>query len=172
MRYSPTRTCKTCTEFTAERLHGRNAVYEYWEKKKEKVTSISHSLLIINPSSWWSEILVWCRTKGQGLFNLHANYLRATVVTAKSPMGLSLTLVFLAPSNTDLKNVISLFHIGRACSLVFFFFLMGSLLSLSFSPSYLWCGSNSWWHLPELSVGILLQDKCAVKKESLLKQWT
>lgn len=169
MRCSPTRTCKICTEFTAERHCWRGEVQfmSMEKRKRNKVTSCSHSLLIINPSSWWSEIQGWCITKGQVLFNLHANYLGATVVTEKSPLHLLLTLVFLISSKTDLKNVTPLFHTGRAC---FMLFLTGSLPSLSLSPGYLWCRSNSWWYLPELPVRILLEYECAVT-ESLLKQW-
>lgn len=122
MRCSPTRTCKICTEFTAERHCWRGEVQfmSIEKRKRNKVTSCSHSLLIINPSSWWSEIQDWCITKGQVLFNLHANYLGATVVTEKSPLHLLLTLVFLISSKTDLKNVTPLFHTGRACFMLFF----------------------------------------------------
>lgn len=39
-------------------------------RKRNKVTSCRHSLRIINPSSWWSEIQGWCRTKGQVPFTV------------------------------------------------------------------------------------------------------
>lgn len=66
------------------------------------------------------------------LFNLHSNYLGATIVTEKFPMCLSLALVFFVSSNTDLKNVMPLFHTGRAG---FMFFWGAHYLAFPLPPA-------------------------------------